>query len=230
MTYYTARLVNCDFLHDNVRRLWLEVPSHFSYQSGQYIFLQLRNGEERPYSIACAPHENLLEFHIHYHATENAFTRVLFAELLEHKTIALRGPEGYCVYPTVAPDPWILLAGGTGLAPCKALVETAIQHQHDKPVHLYWGVRSPDHLYLNTLLHKWERDYPWFRYTPVLFTTETFAQDYRYGMVHEAALQDYPSLSNAMVFASGPAVMVYAAQEALLSHGLSESQFFSDYT
>ena len=213
-----------------MRRLWLEVPHTFNYSAGQYIYLILANGEERPYSIASAPHENLLEFHIHYHPADNAFTHELFTELLNTKTIQFRGPEGKCVYPAQPPEQGILLAGGTGLAPCKALVEAAIQHQHSKPVHLYWGVRTPEHLYLNSLLKKWEREHAWFKYTPVLFTSPELAGEYRYGMVHDTMLQDYAEHSTLQVFASGPAVMVFAAQKALLENGLSATQFCSDYT
>lgn len=226
----TARLVNCEFLFDGVRRLWLEVPTTFHYRAGQYIYLTLANGDERPYSIANAPHDNLLEFHIHYHSTDNAFTHELFKELLDTKAIQFRGPAGQCIYPSPAPEQWILLAGGTGLAPCKAFIEEAIQHEHTKPVHLYWGARSAEHLYLDTLLKKWEREHSWFKYTPILFTNPELAGAYRHGMVHEAVLQDHPALNSLQVFASGPAPMVFAAQKALLAASLPPGHFSSDYT
>lgn len=140
-----------------------------------------------------------------------------------------RGPEGACTYPATEPEQWILLAGGTGLAPCKALIEAAIQNHHTKPVHLYWGVRSAEHLYLDSLLKKYQRENPWLEYTPVLFTNPEFAAGYRHGMVHEAAIQDH-LLANIQVFASGPAVMVHAAQKALLEKGLPTKHFHSDYT
>ena len=202
----------------------------FSYQAGQFVYLVLANGDERPYSIASAPNNNLLEFHIHYHSGDNAFTHALFNELLANKSIRLHGPKGNCIYHLPAAKHWALLAGGTGLAPCKAIIEAAIQHQHTKPIHLYWGARTTEHLYFHQELLAWQQQHPWFTYTPVLFEQQHAGPDYQYGMVHEIVCRDYPHLAEVDVYASGPAIMVFAAQEYLRRHGLPDGQFSSDYT
>lgn len=228
----TAELVDCEFLPHGVRRVWLRLPSNtsFSYQAGQYLFLVLNNGEERPYSIANAPKDNILEFHIHHPPVETNFTHFLFKELLETKKIQLHGSYGHCVYHTPEQERWILLAGGTGLAPCKAIIEAAIAHGSEKPIELYWGVRTPEHLYEIELLEKWRKQYAWFHWTPVIFNPETANGDHRMGMVHEALIEDYPDLSSLFVYASGPAPMVLSSHTALLAEGLPGTQFWSDYT
>jgi CDP-4-dehydro-6-deoxyglucose reductase len=193
--------------------------------------LVLENGEERPYSIANAPQDHLLEFHIHCSSAESNFTHDLFQELLETKTIRLHGSFGHCVYHIPKQERWILLAGGTGLAPCKAIIEAAIADpHHTKNIELYWGVRTPEHLYEKKLLEQWQNTYSWFHWTPVIFNPELGDGDYRMGMVHDALIEDYPDLSDIFVYASGPAAMVLSAHQALLEYGLSPEQFCSDYT
>jgi NAD(P)H-flavin reductase len=228
----TATLQDCEFLFDGIRRIWLTLPenSNFTYKAGQYVYLMLANGEERPYSIANAPQKNILEFHIHHHPHADDFTHELFNELLATKTVRLRGAEGHCFYHVPAHEKWILLAGGTGLAPCKAIIEAAIEHQHTKPIHLYWGTRTADHLYLHEQLSQWQQQYAWFKYTPVLFSPAEIHSHFTHGMVHEALLKDYNNLNELFVYAAGPAAMVFSSQEHLLRHGLLAKQFCSDYS
>lgn len=231
-TLLTANLVDCEFLPNNIHRLWLKLPdnTHFSYRAGQYLYLVLADGEERPYSIASAPDKHILEFHIHHQPGDHTFTHLLFDELLRTKTIRLHGPFGHCVYHPPKQERWILLAGGTGLAPCKAMIEAAINDSNRKPIDLYWGVRSLHHLYADDLLNQWQTEHSWFRYIPVLFTADKTILDYRFGMVHEALLEDYPSLQSLLVYASGPVPMVLSAQKYLFEQGLPTEQFCSDYT
>lgn len=231
-SFITATLIDCEFLFDGIRRVWLELPTNtgFSYQAGQYIFLTLADGEERPYSIANAPTNNIIELHIHHHTANVDFTHELFNELLSTRRIRLHGPVGNCYYHVPTQKHWILLAGGTGLAPCKAIIEAAIANQHTKSMHLYWGVRSPQHLYLHAELTQWAQQHSWFNYTPVIFASSEPLAHYRYGVVQEAVLQDYTHPKDLFIYTAGPAAMIFACQEYLLRHGLPASQFCSDYT
>ena len=230
--YITATLIDCEFLFDGVRRVWLALPenSTLTYQAGQYIYLTLADGEERPYSVANAPANNILELHIHYHSGGADFTHELFNELLNTRKIRLHGPAGHCYYHVPTQPRWVLLAGGTGLAPCKAIIEAAIAAQHPQFIHLYWGVRSPQHLYLHTQLTQWTQHHNWFTYTPVIFSTPEKHSAYRYGKVQEEMLKDYPQVQDLFVYTAGPAPMIFACQEYLLSHSLPADQFCSDYT
>ena len=60
------------------------------------------------------------------------------------------------------------MAGGTGLAPIKALLEQAFQTNSPRSFHLFWGVRQARDLYHHDELVKLAEQNENFAYTPVL--------------------------------------------------------------
>jgi NAD(P)H-flavin reductase len=96
-------------------------------------------------------------------------------------------------------------------------------------MHLYWGVRRPDDLYLLDLPGKWEREHPGFRFIPVVSEPQP-ADGWlgRTGLVHEAILADFPDLAGHEVYVCGSVRMVDAAVQGFLAGGLEEGACFSD--
>ncbi|MGW0083549.1 globin domain-containing protein [Streptomyces sp. NPDC003393] len=62
----------------------------------------------------------------------------------------------------------VLVAGGTGLAPMRALVEEIARHGPQRQVDLFVGVRDPQGLYDQPALHRLTEVHPWFRVTPLI--------------------------------------------------------------
>jgi NAD(P)H-flavin reductase len=121
------------------------------------------------------------------------------------------------------------VAGATGFAPVKSLLEEAFWLGIERPLHLYWGVRQRRDLYLIELPLRWAREHPNFRFVPVL--SEPAADEHwegRTGLVHEAILADFPDLSGFSVYACGSVRMVTAARPAFVAQGLSEDACHSD--
>jgi CDP-4-dehydro-6-deoxyglucose reductase, E3 len=134
--------------------------------------------------------------------------------------------------------PVVLLAGGTGFAPIKAIAEHVFHKrinvdESGKPareVRLYWGARSRQELYMNALPERWAAEQPNFRYVPVL--SEPKADDAwtgRTGFVHRAVIEDLPDLSGHAVYACGAPAMIDAARRDFAAEcGLPDDQFFAD--
>ncbi|MPN23613.1 Na(+)-translocating NADH-quinone reductase subunit F [bioreactor metagenome] len=126
--------------------------------------------------------------------------------------------------------PILLIAGGTGFAPVKAIVEHALAEESQRPMTIYWGGRRREDLYLNTLGEGWMRTHAHIRYTPVL--SESAQDDEwtgRTGLVHLAAMQDIPDLSAHQVYVCGAPAMVAAARRDFVGQcGLPEHEFFAD--
>jgi NAD(P)H-flavin reductase len=143
--------------------------------------------------------------------------------------ITFEGPVGSFVLHEPSDKPLIFVAGATGFAPVKSLLEQAFRMGIERPLHLYWGVRRLRDLYLTDLPRQWEREHPNFHFVPVL--SEPAPEDGwsgRTGLVHEAILADFPDLSGFSVYACGSVRMVEAARPAFVSQGLHEDACYSD--
>ncbi len=189
------------------------------YEAGQYCEFLLPDEDPRPFSIANAPHDQLIEFHVR-HAPQNLFTTKLIQQIRDTQNLALGNPTGNMRYHNKPDYPLIFIAAGTGLAPCKAMIEEALKDKSHQDIYLYWGARYQSDLYWHEELCKLRDQVKGFYYTPILSAE---------GRVYDAALNDHADFSHKHVYASGPAEMVFATQKALSSHGLNPKYFYSDW-
>jgi CDP-4-dehydro-6-deoxyglucose reductase, E3 len=232
-----CRVVKMDRVAHDVMILSLRLPQHerFKFLAGQYIDILLRDGNRRSFSLANPPQQDgVLEIHVRQ-VPNGQFTNHVFTKMQEKDLLRFRGPLGIFFLrseeepPAMPPHPAVLVAGGTGFAPIKSIVQDAIARGLDRPMHLYWGARAGRDLYLHDLALEFTRAHPQFRYTPVL--SEAQPQDDwrgRTGLVHEAVLADYPDLSGVDVYASGPPPMIEALRANTHKHGLPEDRLYYD--
>ena len=160
-----------------------------------------------------------------------AFSGHVFETLEERSLLRLQGPLGNFYLRTDSELPVVFLAGGTGFAPVKAIIENALLAPVRREMHLYWGARSERDLYLPDLPRDWARAHPRLHFVPVLSEPglEPGADwNGRTGLVHEAVLADFPDLSGHEVYASGPPPMVTAARELFPEQGLDLERLFFD--
>jgi len=227
-----CRVEKLEKLADDVMRMKIKLPANerLQFLAGQYIDFQLKDGRARSYSLANAPHDDaLLELHIR-HVPGGLFTDQVFSTLKERDILRLKGPLGSFFLREDSDKPMIFVAGGTGFAPIKSMLEHAFAAHLDREMVLYWGVRSLKDLYLAALPQQWQAEHPNFSFVPVL--SDPQPQDRwqgRTGLVHEAVLADFADLSGYQVYASGAPAMVDAARDAFLrTRGLPEDEFFAD--
>lgn len=208
----------------------LRFPSgvRVKFRAGQYLRVLMPDGDSRNYSMANPPKENDgAQLHIR-RIPGGRFSEGVAAQLAKGDKLRIDLPYGEFVFNQDSDRPAILLATGTGFAPVKSLVEDQIRRASDRPVHLYWGARHREDLYLSDLPQKWSATLPWFSYTPVL-SRPAADWDGRTGFVQHFALADYPDLSGHEVYACGSPEMIEAAREILVSAGgLGPENFLSD--
>lgn len=214
-----------------VLRLKLPAGDRLQFVAGQYIEFLLEGGRRRAFSIANAPHDDeFLELHIR-HVPGGLFTDRVFSTLKERDILRFEGPFGsFRLHepPEEGGDrPIILLAGGTGFAPVKAIVEHVIHRGLSRPMIFYWGARDRNGLYLDALPRQWTAGHPRFQYVPVLSEPRE-PWDGRTGLVHEAVMKDFPDLSGHRVYACGAPLMIEAARRDFRARGLPASEFFAD--
>lgn len=216
-------------LADDVERIYLKLPEgeRLQFLAGQYLDFLLEDGRRRAFSIANAPHDDQrIELHIR-HVPGGEFTEYVFDQMEVGDVLSIEAPKGGFYLREESERPLIMMAGGTGFAPLKSIIEHAFHMGIERPLHLYWGVRSAADLYLPDLPLQWAEEKGFLQYTPVL--SEPGADwSGRSGWVHEAVVADYPDMSAFDLYMSGPPPMVFAGKEAFLAAGLSESHMYSD--
>lgn len=227
---YPVRVVKLDKLAPDVMRVYLKLPEacRMQFFAGQYIDILLRDGRRRSFSLANAPHDDeLVELHIRY-IDGGEFTDHVFRDMQAREMLRIEGPLGGFYLRETSPHPMIFVAGGTGFAPIKGIIEHAIAENVSRPMFLYWGARAEIDLYLNDMPQAWAQQGA-LTYVPVLSdVNEADGWQGRNGYVHQAVLDDFPDLSGYDVYAGGPPVMVAAARDAFSAQGLSEENFFYD--
>lgn len=225
-----ARVVKMEKLNHDTMRVWLKLPAveRLQFLAGQYIDILLREGGgRRSFSLANPPHaDELLELHIR-HVPGGEFTTKVFAEMREKALVRLQGPLGSFYLREDSDRPILMVGGGTGFAPLKAMIEHAVHAGIRRPIHLYWGARAAHDLYLPGLPERWAREHANIEYTPVLSEPDENWQGRR-GWVHEAVLADHADLSGHDVYMAGPPPMIAAAKDAFLAAGLPYERLFYD--
>lgn len=195
------------------------------FRAGQYLNVTLPDGDTRPYSLANPPqHNDAAELHIRTEP-DGRFSEHVVGGLRRGDTLTVEAPFGEAV---VDDDrPLVLLATGTGFAPAKSLVLDQIARRGRRPVHLYWGARTPSELYLADLARHWADRHDWFSFTPVLsrpgkdWTGAT-------GWVQHTALADHPDLRTHSVYACGSEAMTSGAAKLCAEAGLPDDRFHAD--
>jgi naphthalene 1,2-dioxygenase ferredoxin reductase component len=223
-----SRVIECAPLtHDTMRlRLTIESGGPFAVVAGQYAALRFADLPARDYSMANRPDEALLEFHIRRMGAGSASAYVT-RELREGDVVIVEGPFGACYWRETHGGPILALAGGSGLAPMKSIVETALAHGRLQPIHLYYGARDERDIYLEQQFRALAARHKNFHYTPVL-SEPSAASRRRVGLLHEALAADFAAFTGAKAYLAGPPAMVEAATALLRASGLAERDIHAD--
>lgn len=224
-----CRVQSMERVADDVMVIRLKLPTNerLQYLAGQYIEFLLKDGKRRAFSLASPPHaDDLLEIHVRRVPGGN-FTEHVFTQMKEKDILRLEGPLGSFFLREDSDKPIILVAGGTGFAPIKGLVEHALHIGIRRPMHLYWGAKDRAGLYLHSLAESWANVHSHLKFTPVLSEPDA-GWSGRTGLVHEAVMADHPDLSSFQAYVCGAPAMCEAALRDFTGHGLPQDEFFAD--
>ncbi|MFF0414670.1 globin domain-containing protein [Kitasatospora sp. NPDC004745] len=190
----------------------------YPYRAGQYGTVEhpLLPHTWRQYSMGCAPRaDNELEFHVRRTGPGG-----VSAALVERTAVGDRlrlGPPRGTLLPEDDTRDLLLVAGGSGLAPMKAIIEQqAVHRPPGRRVHLFVGARDRGDLYDWSALAELGLHKTWLALTPItagrLAEAVTTAGDWR---DHLACL-------------SGPTGMVGSVRSELLAAGLPPARVRHD--
>ena len=226
-----ARVAKKEQLAHDVIALYLQLPAseRLQFKAGQYIEFILKDGKRRAFSIANAPHDSeFLQLHIRV-IPGGQFSEYAANELVEKAILRLEAPFGSFFLREDSNKPIIFVAGGTGFAPVKGMIEHMLFNDIKRDIVLYRGARQLRDLYMHDLCEKWAALMPNISYIPVL--SEPNADDNwqgRTGLVHQAVLGDIEYLSTHQAYVCGAPAMCEAAHTSFVAQGLDAEEFFSD--
>lgn len=209
-------------LTDSILQLILAPEEYIDYQAGQY--LQIISAEEEfSYSIANAPlGSHKYELHIR-HTRDNPYNQPLLAEIKRKGSVTVRLPLGECNLSRFHPSkPILFIAGGTGFAPIKAMIEQLLADSEPRAFELFWGARSQSDLYMDEKVIHWRTHVPHFQYFSQLSDTSTETLASMVLKRHQQHINDW------QIVISGPFDMVYSTRDDLLAIGASPANLFSD--
>ena len=147
------------------------------------------------------------------HVPGGRFSEGVLGRIAKGDRLRIELPFGEFTLREGSDRPALLLATGTGFAPVKSIVEDAIKRRLERPLHLYWGARRAEDLYLAALAQKWH-DSGRAKFVPVLSEADE-AWTGRRGFVHEAVLEDFGSLAGYEAYACGNPSMTSVAARHL---------------
>ncbi|HSE78477.1 MAG TPA: 2Fe-2S iron-sulfur cluster-binding protein [Alphaproteobacteria bacterium] len=228
-----ARVVAHDDATHDIKRLRVEIVDGgpFSFTAGQYASLEFSGLPPRDYSMANRPDEPLLEFHIRL-IPGGAVTPYVSQRLCAGEMLKVSGPYGTSYLREKHTGPIIALAGGSGLAPIKSIVEAALAQGMRQPIALYFGVRDERDLYFEEHFAALAKRHGNLTFIPVLSEPSESTRR-RTGYLADAILRDFAAkgtlaLDGAKAYLAGPPVMVETAMAALAVLGVRKNDCHAD--
>jgi NAD(P)H-flavin reductase len=205
----------------------VQADSPVPYRAGQHVSVQTPQRPRlwRYLSPANAPREDgMLEFHIR--GVENGWVSRAIVNHTQVGDTWLLGPAlGTLTAERTHGRDVLMVAGGTGLAPMRAIVDEFAQYGENPAVHLFYGGRSTEDLYDLDPLRDLAAVNPWLTVTPVL----------ERGSVHGAetgtlasAVTRYGAWQNHSVLVSGSPAMIRGTVSRMLVAGTTLDQISYD--
>ncbi len=229
--YWDADVVRHEPRTADVAVLTLRPRMPYPYRSGQYLSLTTSQAPQvwRPYSIANAPRlDNTLELHVR-RVRDGALSPALVDLVQVGDVVRLGPPMGTLGVPATPGGGLLCVAGGTGWAQIKALIEDLALQLEPPPVQLLVGARTERDLYdwddLTALADK----HHWLDVGVALAPRAGGSQDGHERLLREvAACAVAAGVQHVQVFVAGPGPMVAAVRTALRQTGVPAEAVHND--
>lgn len=195
----------------------------YPYRAGDAVPVEVpaRPKVWRYYSPASAPRgDGTLDLHVKA-VPGGQLSTAIVSGLTVGDTVRLGRPIGQAL--TLDPNsgrPLLLVGGGTGLAPLKALVEQ-VAAEGGRHAVLFHGVRTEADLYDFPALAEMAHRYPWLNVVPVTSDDQWFRGER--GVVADAVVR-MGRWQEHDIYVCGSAGMVAATRQRLLSAGVPDAR------
>src|SRR5437016_11879009 len=224
LTWRQARVVELIDETADVRSIVLDPPEWPGHRAGQHVDVRLTAEDgyqaERSYSIASAPEDDHLVLTVE-RLDDGEVSPYLAGELRPGDELELRGPiGGYFVWEAQLGGPLLLLAGGSGVVPLRAMLRHRAAAGSSVPARLLYSARTVDDvIYRDELARLAADDGVDIRLALTREQPEGW-RGYR-GRIDEELLRDIAWLpeERPLVYICGPTAFVEVAASVLVQLG-----------
>lgn len=235
--YWTGTVTRHETRAHGVAVLEVRTSAPLEFEPGQYVTVQTGKWHRvwRQFSVACPADLTGDRLELHVRQVPGGWvSTALVRDTRPGDKVIIGPPAGTMTTEEAGGRDLLLVAGGTGLAPLKAVAGDILGRDeaamsggwgHRRRVDLFCGARSPLELYDMPALRELERDYPWFQVHPVISGEPRY--DGLKGDVADVALA-YDSWPDREVFIAGPSAMTASAIGGFRSAGTPESRVHFD--
>ncbi|MDN5852817.1 MAG: FAD-binding oxidoreductase, partial [Actinomycetia bacterium] len=178
-SWWNAEVIEVDRRTLDIAVVRIRPEQHFDFTPGQSIAIELPQRPRlwRYYSPANAPREDgTLELHAQI-VDGGQVSGAMVKDLKVGDTIKFGAPVGQALTVNDEPGGLLLIAGGTGLAPLRAVVDQFGQQWRSTgsgpKVHLFHGARMPWNLYDHNALKTLSQE-RWFEYDTAVSDDATY--------------------------------------------------------
>ena len=222
--WWRGTVVACERRTFDVSVLSVRPEPHLDYLPGQSVAIESPSRPKlwRYYSMANAPRDDgLLEFHIRL-IDGGAVSMALTSSTIADTELRLGPPVGALTLGSLpAGRDLLLVAGSTGLAPLKAILEQVTALPQPPQVHLFFGARTADGLYDLDSLEKMAAQHAWLTITPAVPGESRFAGET--GSLPDVVAR-HGDWSSRDAYLAGPTEMVKEAVARLAAAGMAQEQ------
>jgi len=202
----------------------LELPDWPGHRAGQHVDIRLTAEDgyqaQRSYSIASGPEDPHLVLTVE-RLDDGEVSPYLVGELREGEELELRGPiGGYFIWEESLGGPLLLVAGGSGIVPLRAMIRHRLARGSAVPLRLLYSSRSLEELiYRKELLQDMAAEGIDVQVT----LTRDWPEDWsgHRGRIDRQLLEQvaWPPAERPLIYACGPTGLVEAVSDELVAAG-----------
>ena len=221
-----VRVEKLNLLNHDVMQILLKLPAgeNLQFKAGQYLEFILKDGARRAFSMANAPGDDLIELHVRL-IEGGTFTNYVFNEMKEKSIHRIEAPIGN-FYLRESDRPMIFVAGGTGFAPIKSIINDYYRAGEERNIYLYRGVKTHKDLYQDEVVENWKKNINNFE--AINIYSEEVVNGQEKSLVHKKVIKDLGPLDSFDLYCCGAPGMIEVAYKEFVEAGLNPNSFYSD--
>jgi benzoate/toluate 1,2-dioxygenase reductase component len=228
---FATTIVALEFSSSEIVKLVLKSKDGrtFNFLAGQYANIKLPTGESRSYSFSNVSGSDTVEFLIRL-LPQGAMSDFLRETAIVGDTLNLAAPFGSFYLRDIG-KPTLFFAGGTGIAPFLAMLESlcrdvAVQRLYaGHPIQLFYGATTEENLVELDRLDAFKAILP-FDYKTCVSVEDS--QKHAKGFVTQWINKDYLGTNTYDMYICGPPPMVDAVKKSIHTEGVNQSHFYEE--